>query len=128
MMVVLGLAGALQMDNDYAKWLTWILANVAMAMIFFMLIGIGRKRVDEQKSETYKGRYNLLMFMTVILWTAYPIVWAAAEGTAAISLETEIWLYMILDVTAKCVFSVLLLTVKPEESLTGVPLQYEQAA
>lgn len=128
MMVVLGLAGALQMDNDYAKWLTWILANVAMAMIFFMLIGIGRKRVDEQKSETYKGRYNLLMFMTVILWTAYPIVWAAAEGTATISLETEIWLYMILDVTAKCVFSVLLLAVKPEESLTGITLQYEQAA
>lgn len=126
MMIVLGLAGAMQVTNDAGKWLTWLVADIAMVVIFYMLAGIGRKRVDELKTETYKNRYNLLMLMTVILWTAYPAVWAAAEGTGAIGPDIEIWLYMLLDITAKCVFSILLLTVRPEESSADTPLAYQQ--
>ena len=50
------------------------------------------------------GAFSQVAWLTAISWTAYPIVWAMAEGTGAISCDTEAYLYTGLDITAKAVF------------------------
>jgi bacteriorhodopsin len=45
------------------------------------------------------------------LWTAYPIVFALAEGTNKITVDAEIIAYGVLDVAAKLGFTYMLLLV-----------------
>merc|ERR1712242_255937 len=52
--------------------------------------------------------YNKVAWMTIILWTLYPIVWIVAEGQRMGSASLEACLYAIMDVSAKCVFGILI--------------------
>merc|ERR1719445_2691247 len=58
--------------------------------------------------------------MTIILWTLYPIVWIVAEGQRMVSASMEACLYAIMDVSAKCVFGIIIVQARGAlESITG---------
>ena len=66
----------------------------------------------------------MIMGYTIILWTAYPVIWAIADGTRKLSVNSEIIAYAVLDVLAKGVFGAWLLfthnrLVESNVSLTG---------
>merc|ERR1719210_156771 len=48
--------------------------------------------------------------LTIISWTCYPIVWALCEGADIVSVNVSCLLYTIMDVTAKCVFGILIVS------------------
>merc|ERR1719383_261020 len=48
--------------------------------------------------------YCKVAYMTIVLWTLYPLVWIVSEGGRLVSPSLEACLYMIMDVSAKCVF------------------------
>jgi hypothetical protein len=50
-----------------------------------------------------------ISLFTVALWTAYPVVWALAEGSNMISADAEVLAYAVLDILAKSVFGFWLL-------------------
>lgn len=61
------------------------------------------------KPRKTRGLFYLLTFMTIILWTAYPIVFGLTEGANKISIDAEIISYGVLDVAAKLGFTFILL-------------------
>merc|ERR1712048_502494 len=48
--------------------------------------------------------YCRVAYLTIVLWTLYPLVWIVAEGARLVSPSLEAFLYMVMDVSAKCVF------------------------
>merc|ERR1712178_317087 len=48
--------------------------------------------------------YCKVAYLTIVLWTLYPLVWIVSEGGRLVSPSLEACLYMIMDVSAKCVF------------------------
>jgi bacteriorhodopsin len=52
----------------------------------------------KERPRKTRGLFTLLSVMTLILWTAYPIVFALGEGTNKISADAEIIAYAVLDV------------------------------
>lgn len=49
--------------------------------------------------------------MTIVLWSAYPIVFGLTEGANKISVDAEIIAYGVLDVAAKIGFTFFLLII-----------------
>ncbi|KAJ3080630.1 hypothetical protein HK102_002926, partial [Quaeritorhiza haematococci] len=106
LMVVTGLFGSL--DSTSTKW-GWF----AMGCIFFLPIvytlTVEAYEVAVRKSSVHKDVYSTLSVLTIVLWTAYPIVWALAEGSNILSSDVEIIVYAVLDIAAKSVFGFYLL-------------------
>ena len=86
----------------------WYIASVGwFLLVLWMLFGQVRKEAKEHNSKTYT---SLLAFLTV-LWVLYPIVWLIGNsGLNLIATSSEAAIYAILDVTAKSVFGIVLLT------------------
>merc|ERR1712062_489599 len=87
LMIGFGCAGAQTPDQN--KWFFFIFGMVTFIHICAAL-------------------YNKVAWMTIILWTLYPIVWIVAEGQRTVSASLEACLYAIMDVSAKCVFGILI--------------------
>lgn len=60
-----------------------------MLAIFVVLFLDGVKYVEKRDSNLLSF-YNSVVLGLVVLWTAYPIVWALGEGTQYISSDTEV--------------------------------------
>ena len=58
--------------------------------------------------EEARALYNKVAWMTIVLWTLYPVVWIIAEGQRMVSASMEACLYAIMDVSAKCVFGIII--------------------
>ncbi|KAK9803063.1 hypothetical protein WJX73_005282 [Symbiochloris irregularis] len=97
-MVITGLIGGLV--GDSWRWGWFALGCFFMIAIFVSLFVDGAKAVAK-RDNSLSSFYNSTVLGLVILWTAYPIVWAFGEGTNQISSDVEVYLYAILDVLAK---------------------------
>nr|1BCT_A Chain A, BACTERIORHODOPSIN [Halobacterium salinarum] len=54
--------------------------------------------------------FKVLRNVTVVLWSAYPVVWLiGSEGAGIVPLNIETLLFMVLDVSAKVGFGLILL-------------------
>ncbi|KAJ3060241.1 hypothetical protein HK102_009604 [Quaeritorhiza haematococci] len=106
LMVVTGVFGAI--DATSAKWGWFVFGCVFFVPILYALVVDGNQ-VAASKSEGHRSVYTTLSILTIVLWTAYPIVWALAEGTQVLSLDAEIGIYAVLDITAKSIFGFYLL-------------------
>jgi bacteriorhodopsin len=51
-------------------------------------------------------------FYILVLWTLYPIVWAVGDGSYKLSVDGEIISYAVLDILAKPVLGLWLLTAR----------------
>lgn len=95
-------------SGERARWGFYAVSCVAFLYIFWILIFDGLK-ASQKRGRKARGLFSLLAGMTLILWTAYPIVYALAEGANRISVDAEIIAYAVLDVSAKIGFTYLLL-------------------
>jgi len=115
LMIAGGLFGALT-THVAAKYSFFAYGCVAFLFIvrsLYAACGLAK----EKRSPAVAARYNDLAMLTILVWFAYPIVWVLGEGGGFVSIDVEIILYAILDVTAKVVFSLLLVSVRPEEHM-----------
>jgi bacteriorhodopsin len=101
LMILTGFFGAT--SHGITKWGWWVAGCAFMFLIFYDLIVVTRAKVFARNEQIGK-LFTSLAGLLLILWTFYPIVWAFGEGWSIISVDFEILLYGILDVTAKVVF------------------------
>ena len=117
-MIVTGLFASLVparwAPGERARWGFFTVSCVAFLWIWWILITnglkgessgllIGRELITAAKERPRKtrGLFTLLSGMTLVLWTAYPIVFALGEGTNKISADAEIISYAVLDVSVR---------------------------
>ncbi|KAI2625882.1 family A G protein-coupled receptor-like protein [Hypoxylon sp. NC1633] len=108
-MILTGLFAALSRDQAQG-WGWYAFACIAYLTIVYQVGYKGRHAVSakDDKTKTFFGAISLF---TLLLWTAYPIVWGLAEGARRVNVDGEIIAYAVLDVMAKAVFGFWLLLV-----------------
>eukprot|EP00493_Phyllostaurus_siculus_P004584 UN04605 len=97
LMIGFGCAGAQTPDQN--KWFFFIFGMVTFIHICAVLLKYSKVN---KYGEEARALYNKVAWMTIILWTLYPIVWIVAEGQRMVSASLEACLYAIMDVSAKC--------------------------
>jgi len=106
-MVLTGLFAGLT-ENQSVAWAWYAMACAAYLVIVFIFGVTGRKVVQTKDNKTATFFSSLGLF-TLVLWTAYPIVWGLADGSRTVSVDTEVILYVCLDTAAKGLFGLFLL-------------------
>lgn len=109
LMILTGLFGALSLDSTH-KYVWFAVSCGFFLAVLVMIWGPVRAAAAEQGAET-AALYNKLLGILTVLWFIYPILWIlGTEGTGAISLNTEVAVFTIIDLTAKVGFGLLLVT------------------
>jgi sensory rhodopsin len=104
-MIVTGLLAAVV--ADVTRWVWFALSGLALVLLAALMYGPIYRHARTGPSFRF---YQVLALFLVLLWFAYPVVWVLSPaGASVISFETENILYLLLDVLAKAVFSVLVL-------------------
>jgi bacteriorhodopsin len=115
-MIVTGFLGSV--TESKARWGYYAIGCVCFIGMLSELLGPVRRAAWREDPPIGK-LFDQLNFWTVALWTAYPIVWILSEGLNVVGDGTEIVLYGILDVLAKCFFGFWLLY-KHDEISRGI--------
>jgi len=99
LMIGFGVVGAATASSK--KWVFWAFGMLC----FFHVVGVLMKYMGK---DTYgpaaRKLYGQVAWLTIVLWTFYPIVWILCEGAHMFEPTIEAGLYMVLDVLAKCMF------------------------
>jgi bacteriorhodopsin len=90
------------------KWVWYTIAIIAYLVVIYHVLVSNRKFVNARGSKVSKFYYAIAGY-TILVWTAYPIIWAIGDGKRILSVDGEIIAYAILDVLAKGVFGAWLL-------------------
>ncbi|XXH03543.1 hypothetical protein Hte_009948 [Hypoxylon texense] len=106
-MILTGLFAALSKDEAQG-WGWYAFACIAYLNIIYQ---VGYKGTHAMSNKDYKTRafFGSLSLFTLLLWTAYPIVWGIADGAHRVNVDAEIIAYAVLDILAKGVFGFWLL-------------------
>ncbi|KAI0179130.1 opsin-1 [Hypoxylon sp. FL1284] len=106
-MILTGLFAAFA-RNEAQGWGWYAIACVAYLSIIYQ---VGYKGAHAMSARDYRTRafFGSLSLFTLLLWTAYPIVWGVADGARRVNVDAEIIAYAVLDVLAKGVFGFWLL-------------------
>jgi len=115
LMIGFGCAGAQTPDQN--KWFFFMFGMVTFFHIVAVLLKYGK---TNKFGEEARALYNKVAWMTIVLWTLYPLVWVVAEGQRMVSASLEACLYAIMDVSAKCVFGFIIVGARGTlESITS---------
>lgn len=107
-MIGTGLIAA--MTSGTAKWAFYALSCVAFVAVIILIWGILRGEAAKLTAGELKT-YNTLTGILTFLWLIYPIVWlVGTEGLGLVNLAMEAMLYMVLDISAKFGFGLVLLS------------------
>jgi len=107
-MIVTGLVGAVEAVFAF-RFIWWFVSTVALVFILYFLY-FSFTRAASQQSEEAQSTFKLLRNLTVVLWAVYPIWWlVGTEGVGAVNLFVETLGFMVLDVSAKVGFGIILL-------------------
>ena len=109
LMIVSGLIGAFIEGSE--KWFFWFF-GMCMFMPILHALFAGLKGSAANKSAACQKVFGQISMLTAISWSAYPIVWALAEGSGSITPDEEAILYTILDIIAKSVFGFLIVSAR----------------
>jgi len=106
-MCLTGLMAALSSDSSN-QWGYYTIACIAYLTVVYQLAihGWAKARTKDNKTATF---FCAIAGFTLVVWTAYPIVWGIAGGSRTICVDAEIVCYAVLDVLAKLVFGFWLL-------------------
>ena len=108
LMIVTGLVGALS-ETMLARYTWWLISTIAMIVVLYFL-ATSLRSAAKQRSEEVQSTFNTLTVLTLVLWTAYPILWIlGTEGAGVVGLGVETLAFMVLDVSAKVGFGLILL-------------------
>ena len=108
LMIVTGLVGALS-KTMLARYTWWLVSTIAMIVVLYFL-ATSLRSAAKKRSADVQSTFNTLTVLTLILWTAYPILWIiGTEGAGLVPLTVETLGFMVLDVSAKVGFGFILL-------------------
>ncbi|KAF1834500.1 family A G protein-coupled receptor-like protein [Decorospora gaudefroyi] len=109
-MILTGLFAAFGAEGTPQKWGWYTISCIAFIFVIWHLVlnGGANARAKGDKLRTF---FVSIGAYTLILWTAYPIVWGLADGSRKAGVDGEIIAYAVLDVLAKGVFGAWLLIV-----------------
>lgn len=116
-MVLTGLFAAFG-STPTQVWGWYTIACLAFLGIVWQIGFKGRHAVANKDAKT-KAFVGGISLFTLVLWTAYPIVWGVADGARLVNVDTEIIAYAVLDVLAKPVFGFWLLLTHDAMSRTS---------
>lgn len=120
-MILTGLFAAFGTEGTPQKWGYYTIACIAYLVVVWHLAVHGRA-MAMSKGGKVGGFFASIAGFTLILWTAYPIVWGVADGSRMASVDTEIIAYAVLDVLAKPIFGLWLLLTHMNMPETSVDL------
>jgi bacteriorhodopsin len=119
-MIGTGLIGALTQVYQF-RFIWWAISTAAMLYILYVLF-FGFTRKANEMREDVASTFKVLRNLTIVLWSAYPIVWlVGSEGVGVVPLSVETLMFMILDVSAKVGFGLLLLRSRAIFGETSAP-------
>jgi bacteriorhodopsin len=109
LMILTGLlAGSTESGAGRGFW--FIVSTILFVAPIFLLV-TQLFAAARNASGSAQGPFNTLAYLTVVLWSLYPIVWLlGTEGFGAIGTGSEVFLFLMLDFLAKIAFGILLLT------------------
>ena len=107
-MIVTGLAATL-MKIPTARFAFWTISTIAMLFVLYYLVvtvGEAASAADEDTQSTFRVLRNLIL----VAWAVYPVAWlVGTEGLGLVGLYGETLLFMVLDLSAKIGFGIILL-------------------
>jgi len=107
-MILTGLFAAFGTEGTPQKWGWYAIACVAYLVVIWHLAVNGRAQANA-KSQKVASSFLAIAGYTIVVWTAYPIIWGIAGGSHKLSVDGEIIAYAVLDVLAKPIFGIWLL-------------------
>ena len=123
-MVAAGFAGSVSYGLN-ARWPLFCFGFVAFIPIAYMLI----VKLPARAPKAAKGAFSTLSLLTVMMWSAYPIIWGVGEGGEQLNPDQETICYAVLDIVAKCVFGfVLLFSHGALDAAGGIGAQADEVA
>ncbi|KAF2738466.1 family A G protein-coupled receptor-like protein [Polyplosphaeria fusca] len=120
-MILTGLFAAFGSEGTPQKWGWYTIACIAYLVVVWHLAVHGRAQAQARSNQVATFFASIAGF-TLLVWTAYPIVWGLADGARKVSVDGEIIAYAVLDVLAKPVFGLWLLITHSKMSETNVDL------
>jgi bacteriorhodopsin len=107
-MIGTGLIGALTNVYEF-RFVWWAISTAAMLYILYVLFFGFTKKANQMQADV-GSTFRILRNLVLVLWSAYPVVWLfGTEGAGLIPLSVETLLFMVLDVSAKVGFGLILL-------------------
>ncbi|WP_425600870.1 bacteriorhodopsin [Halobaculum rubrum] len=107
-MIGTGLIGALTQVYEF-RFIWWAVSTAAMLYILYVLY-FGFTKKANAMSDDVGSTFRVLRNLVLVLWSAYPVVWLiGSEGAGIVPLNIETLLFMVLDVSAKVGFGLVLL-------------------
>ncbi|KAI5452963.1 hypothetical protein NCC49_006497 [Naganishia albida] len=120
-MIAMGLFAALQDASEKSRWFLYAVSCAFYVVVLYYLVVGGRQAAALQSSDVRRV-YNVTAGMILVLWTGYPIIFALTEGSNKLSVDAEVIAYGVLDVLAKVVFGMYLLTAHSHQEGDSVVL------
>jgi bacteriorhodopsin len=109
LMIITGLFGALSVNTQH-KYIWFAISCGFFLAVLAAVWGPVRAAAAEQGGSV-AALYSKLAGILTVLWFIYPILWLlGTEGTGTISLDLEVIVFTIIDLTAKVGFGILLVT------------------
>jgi len=109
LMIITGLFGALSMNSQH-KYIWFAISCGFFLAVIAAVWGPVRAAAAEQGGGV-AALYTKLAGILTVLWFVYPILWLlGTEGTGTISLDLEVIVFTVIDLTAKVGFGILLVT------------------
>ncbi|KAF1817412.1 family A G protein-coupled receptor-like protein [Eremomyces bilateralis CBS 781.70] len=121
-MALSGLFSALGAEGTGQKWGWYAVACIAYLVVIWHLAIHGRAAAYARNSKV--GNFFVAIAgYTIIVWTAYPVVWGVANGSRHTSaVNGEIIAYVVLDILTKPVFGLWLLWTYTRVAETNVDI------
>lgn len=120
-MVLSGMFAAFGDKHNAQRWGWYTIACVSYVFVIWH-VAIGGYRVISARTSRVKKLFSSLAIFTFILWTVYPVIWAIADGSGRLSVDSEIITYAVLDILAKPVFGFWLLAAHRKIPETNVDI------
>jgi bacteriorhodopsin len=123
LMITAGYMGAVSVVTT-VKWF-WFLFGMAMFLpVIYSLARTFRETVITRKDPEMIELYGKIAWLTIIMWSFYPVVWLFSEGFASFSVSFEVVAYTILDIISKVVFSFMIVSAHDSlGSTSSAPVQ-----
>ena len=120
-MILTGLFAAFGTEGTPQKWGWYAIACIAFLVVIWHLVVNGRAQANN-KHASVATLFSSLAAFTIVIWTAYPIIWGFADGARHLSVDGEIIAYAVLDILAKPVFGIWLLATHARVPETNINL------
>ena len=90
--------------------------------VVYSLARTFRETVITRKDPEMIELYGKIAWLTIIMWSFYPVVWLFSEGFASFSVSFEVCAYAMLDIVSKVIFCFIVMA--GNDALASAPDAY----